>query len=273
MRILAINDISCIGKCSLTVTLPIISASGVTCDVLPTAILSTHTGGFVGYTFRDLSSDIKNILTHWKSLNIKFDIIISGYLGNIEQIEIVKNIKKEFLTDGGIMIVDPVLGDNGKLYSNFNKEFVDKMKTLCKEADYIVPNVTESCFLTDTDFETLNENYENLLKKLRLLCKSPLITGAEYKDKSSVYYLNNKKINFYSTKKIEGRFHGSGDVFTSAFACCLAKKLPINLAVKLSTDFTSNSVKQTAIDNTDRRFGLNFESQMYEFLTALKENS
>ena len=121
MRVLAINDISCVGKCSLTVALPIISASGVTCDILPTAILSTHTGGFQGYTFRDLSEDIPAILAHWKSLGLKYDIIISGYLGSIDQIEMVKSIKKDFLKEDGLMIVDPVMGDNGVLYSHFEE--------------------------------------------------------------------------------------------------------------------------------------------------------
>ena len=113
MRILAVNDISCVGKCSLTVALPIISACGVTCDILPTAILSTHTGGFTGYTFRDLSEDIPAILSHWKSLGLKYDIIISGYLGSIDLIGMVKSIKDDFLKEGGLLIVDPVMGDNG----------------------------------------------------------------------------------------------------------------------------------------------------------------
>ena len=120
MRVLAINDISCVGKCSLTVALPIISASGVTCDILPTAILSTHTGGFTGYAFRDLSEDIPAILQHWKSLGLKYDIIISGYLGSIEQVDMVRAIRRDFLKEGGLMIVDPVMGDNGKLYVHFD---------------------------------------------------------------------------------------------------------------------------------------------------------
>jgi len=128
MRILAINDISCVGKCSLTVALPIISASGFTCDILPTAILSTHTGGFSGYTFRDLSEDIPSIINHWNTLNLKYDIIISGYLGSIEQVEMVKVAKKMLLKDNGIMVVDPVLGDNGKLYAHFDNNFVNAFR-------------------------------------------------------------------------------------------------------------------------------------------------
>ena len=124
MRILAINDVSCVGRCSLTVSLPIISACGVECNVLPTALLSTHTGGFDGYTFRDLTGDIPSILAHWKTLGLKFDCIYSGYLGSIEQIELVSRIQEEFLTEGGIFVVDPVMGDNGNLYRGFTEEYV-----------------------------------------------------------------------------------------------------------------------------------------------------
>ena len=135
MRVLAINDISCVGKCSLTVALPIISACGVTCDILPTALLSTHTGGFTGYTFRDLSEDIPAILAHWKSLGLKYDYIVSGYLGSIDQIDMVRSVKDDFLKEGGTMIVDPVMGDNGKMYAHFDDKFVQEMKGLCRCAD------------------------------------------------------------------------------------------------------------------------------------------
>ena len=123
MRVLAINDISCVGRCSLAATLPIVSACGVECNVLPTALLSTHTGGFTGYTFRDLTTDISDILKHWKTLGISFDFIYSGYLGSIEQIQLVKEIKKDFLANGGKFVVDPVMGDSGKLYDGFTAKY------------------------------------------------------------------------------------------------------------------------------------------------------
>ena len=150
MRVLAINDLSFVGKCSLSVALPVISACGVTCDVLPTALLSTHTGGFEGYTFRDLTEDFPAVLQHWKSLNLKFDFIYSGYLGSERQIDTVLFLKQEFLAENGKLVVDPVMGDEGKLYTGFTDSFVQKMKELCKAADYILPNRTEACLLTDT---------------------------------------------------------------------------------------------------------------------------
>ena len=184
MRVLAINDISCVGKCSLTVALPIISACGVTCDILPTALLSTHTGGFTGYTFRDLSEDIPAILAHWKSLGLKYDYIVSGYLGSIDQIDMVRSVKDDFLKEGGTMIVDPVMGDNGKMYAHFDDKFVQEMKGLCRCADVIVPNLTEACLLADMDYGDVcaAENYREVLDKLKKLCPRPSVTGCDVAD-------------------------------------------------------------------------------------------
>ena len=277
MRVLAINDISCVGKCSLTVALPIISASGVTCDILPTAILSTHTGGFTGYTFRDLSEDIPPILAHWKSLGLKYDYIVSGYLGSIEQIDMVKSVKRDFLKEGGLMIVDPVMGDNGKLYAHFDKPFVEQMKGLCRVADIIVPNLTEACCLTDTDYDSVTEqSYGEIIGKLKELCPCPSVTGCDETGKtgvmSAVYYTNKGgATQRYATEKIEGAFHGAGDVYVSALVGALARGIGLDTAVAIAAEFTKDSIKQTALDKTEARYGLNSESQMYAYLCALEK--
>ena len=277
MRVLAINDISCVGKCSLTVALPIISASGVTCDILPTAILSTHTGGFTGYTFRDLSEDIPPILAHWKSLGLKYDYIVSGYLGSIEQIDMVKSVKRDFLKESGLMIVDPVMGDNGKLYAHFDKPFVEQMKGLCRVADIIVPNLTEACCLTDTDYDSVNEqSYGEIIGKLKELCPCPSVTGCDETGKtgvmSAVYYTNKGgATQRYATEKIEGAFHGAGDVDVSALVGALARGIGLDTAVAIAAEFTKDSIKQTALDKTEARYGLNSESQMYAYLCALEK--
>lgn len=276
MRVLAINDISCVGKCSLTVALPVISACGVTCDILPTALLSTHTGGFTGYTFRDLSEDIPAILAHWKSLGLKYDYIVSGYLGSIDQIDMVRSVKDDFLKEGGTMIVDPVMGDNGKMYAHFDDKFVQEMKGLCRCADVIVPNLTEACLLADMDYGDVcaAENYREVLDKLKKLCPRPSVTGCDVADgkgtRSAVFYTDgNGKDKVYSTEKIEGAFHGAGDVYASALVGCLARGVREDDAVKLAADFTKNSIAQTKKDGTEARYGLNSESCMYAFLRAL----
>lgn len=276
MRVLAINDISCVGKCSLTVALPVISACGVTCDILPTALLSTHTGGFTGYTFRDLSEDIPAILAHWKSLGLKYDYIVSGYLGSIDQIDMVRSVKDDFLKEGGTMIVDPVMGDNGKMYAHFDDKFVQEMKGLCRCADVIVPNLTEACLLADMDYGDVcaAENYREVLDKLKKLCPRPSVTGCDVAEgkgtRSAVFYTDgNGKDKVYSTEKIGGAFHGAGDVYASALVGCLARGVREDDAVKLAADFTKNSIAQTKKDGTEARYGLNSESCMYAFLRAL----
>lgn len=142
-RIVTIQDVSCVGKCSLTVALPIISAMGVETAIIPTAVLSTHTM-FKGFTFRDLTSDIEPIMEHWKKEGFKFDAIYTGYLGSFEQIELMHRLIKEFRGPDTKVIVDPCMADNGKLYPGFTPEFAKAMAGLCAEADIIVPNLTEA---------------------------------------------------------------------------------------------------------------------------------
>ena len=267
MRVLAINDISCVGKCSLSVTLPILSACGVTCDILPTALLSTHTGGFEGYTFRDLTGDIDGILQHWKTLDIRFDIVYSGYLGNIKQIDLVKRIKNEFLTKNGLFIVDPVMGDEGRLYSGFNGEFVDEMRKLCQIADYILPNITEACLLTKTPYQNFDINAAFSL--LQSICARPVVTGVVEDKKNSVFYSDNAQIKHYETDNIDGFFCGAGDVFASAFVGCLARGVDEENAIHLATDFTSRAIRRSAIEVPDKRYGLNFEKEIFAFLQKL----
>ena len=150
-KILTIQDISCVGQCSLTVALPILSAAGLETCILPSAVLSTHTAGFTGFTVRDLTEDIPAIAAHWKKENIAFDAVYTGYLGSTEQIAYVKEIFASLLKEGGLTIVDPAMADNGALYPAFDKAYVDAMKTLAFTADIILPNITEACFLTDTE--------------------------------------------------------------------------------------------------------------------------
>ena len=264
MRVLAINDISCVGKCSLCVSLPIISACGVTCDVLPTALLSTHTGGFEGYTFLDLSSQMDKICAHWKTLGLSFDYVYSGYLGNPTQIDAVLQIKKQFLKKGGKLIVDPVMGDSGKLYDGFSDAFVQKMKTLCTQADYILPNATEACVLTDTPYPT---DGQTLIEKLKTLCPRPIVTGILEGNDIAVYYTDETgEVKKYSSKNVEGFFCGAGDVFASAFVGTLAQGKTEERALRLAADFTSAAIRRSAKSVPDKRYGLDFEREIFTFL-------
>lgn len=267
MRVLAVNDISCIGKCSLSVTLPILSACGITCDILPTALLSTHTGGFTGYTFRDLTEDIKGILSHWKTLGVQFDVIYSGYLGSKEQIRLLSYIKQEFLAKKGLFIVDPVMGDSGCLYDGFDDSYVVEMRNLCKTADYILPNFTEACFLAGVTYG--EKNLSLLFKKLQTLCPRPIVTGIVDNNENSVYFSENGKIKRYFSENVEGFFCGAGDVFASAFVGAIARGKSEKDALRLATDFVSKSIRRSAKEVADKRYGLNFEKEIYPFLKKL----
>ena len=269
MRVLAINDISCVGKCSLAATLPIISACGIECNMLPTALLSTHTGGFEGYTFRDLTQDIPDILKHWKSLGLKFDYIYSGYLGSPQQIDLVLQIKEDFLSEGGSLIVDPVMGDNGKLYAGFSEEFVEKMRRLCQAADYILPNETEACYLAQVPYPLTKESSFSALKILQTLCPRPVITGISTDGQIGLCYHDGKQSKFMTHENVEGFFCGAGDVFASAFVGCLARGEEEERAIALASDFVAAAIRRSAKEVPDKKYGLNFEAEIFGFLKKL----
>lgn len=270
MRVLAVNDISCVGKCSLSVSLPLISACGVTCDVLPTAILSTHTGGFENYTFRDLTEDIPAVLAHWKTLGIQFDFIYSGYLGSEKQIDLVLALKKEFLAQNGVLVVDPVMGDNGELYAGFTPAFVEKMRKLCKQADYILPNETEAAYLAALPYPL--PHAEEALEKLKTLCPRPIITGVEKEEELVVHYADGRGVcRRYPAKRVSGFFPGSGDIFASVFVGALARGKSQEQAVALATDFTTAAIRRSKTEVEDKRYGLNFEKEIFTLLKKLND--
>ena len=269
MRVLAINDISCVGKCSLAATLPIISACGIECNMLPTALLSTHTGGFEGYTFRDLTKDIPAILAHWKSLGLKFDYIYSGYLGSIEQIYLVLQIKESFLKEGGVLVVDPVMGDNGTLYAGFTPKYVEKMRDLCRAADYILPNETEACYLANIPYPLTEESAFTALESLQQLCPRPVITGISDDGQIGLCYHDGKSRRFKTHDNVDGFFCGAGDVFASAFVGCLARGKDEETAISLASDFAAASIRRSAVEVPDKKYGLNFEAEIFGFLKKL----
>ena len=171
-RILTIQDISCVGQCSLTVALPVLSVCGVEACALPSAVLSTHSGGFHGYTFRDLTEDIPAIWRHWQREGISFDGIYTGYLGSTRQMELISELFQNVLASGGKRIIDPAMADNGKLYAGFDGAYVAAMGEFCRQGDLLLPNLTEACLLTGTPFRPDPEVGEvrRLLEKLHDRC-------------------------------------------------------------------------------------------------------
>jgi pyridoxine kinase len=274
-RILTIQDISCVGKCSLTVALPIISAMGVETAVIPTAVLSTHTA-FRNFTFKDLADQIDPICDCWKTEGIGFDGIYTGYLGSLAQIDMIARVFDRFKTGENMILVDPVMGDHGKLYPTFDEAFAAKMATLCAKADIIVPNITEACFMTGTEYrETYDEAYvkDLLLKLSKLGAKISVLTGVSFEEgKTGVmgYETANGAYSYYCHEKLPHSYHGTGDVFSSTCVGAMMAGKPWQEAVKVAADYTAECIRLTIEDPNGRAYGVNFEQAIPYLLERMK---
>jgi pyridoxine kinase len=275
-RIAAIHDISGFGKCSLTVALPILSAAGIETSVIPTAVLSTHTGGFTGFTYRDLTEDLRPFIKHWKSLDIPFDAFYSGFLGSFEQIEILGTFFDEFKTPENLILIDPVMADNGELYRIFTPDFALAMKELCRKADIIVPNITEACLLVDApyvDGPYTGEYIRDLLEKLSDIGPDRIVLTGVFPDDSQLgaatYDRTTGEVAYLLAGKIPGYYHGTGDVFGSALLAALLNGFTLPDATRIAVNFTVASIRRTFEAQTDIRFGVNFEQSIPGFLKEL----
>lgn len=276
-RVAAIHDLSGFGKCSLTVVLPILSAAGIEVSALPTALLSTHTGGIDGYTYRDLTEDMRPIMSHWKSLDITFDAVYSGFLGSFKQLEIVREFFVNFKTEGNLILVDPVMADNGQLYKIFTPEFAIGMRSLCEMANIIVPNMTEATLLLHEPYQPgpYTQAYiENILVKLSKLGPSKIVLTGVYFHESELgvasYDKETQVTSYYTVSKLEGYYHGTGDVFASALLAGLLNDYNLTEAAETAVRFTVNSIFRTYQAKTDYRFGVNFEQAIPGFLKELR---
>lgn len=270
-RIVTIQDISCIGKCSLTVALPIISSVGIETAIIPTTILSTHTA-FKGFTFRDLSSDISLISEHWNKEKFKFDAIYTGYLGNEEQIEKIKVFINSFNTKDNFILIDPAMADNGKLYVGFDNRFVLKMKELCSLGDIIVPNLTEACLLLGIKYKAkfnINE-IKDMLSKLSKLSNKVVITDIKIGNKNGVMSYDGNEYFSYFRTRIDVKYHGSGDVFASSLVGCLCNDISLSKALKIAVDYTWECIKETYKYNK-KAYGLNFENKIQYYINRVRK--
>lgn len=274
-RVVTIQDISCVGKCSLTVALPIISAMGVETAILPTAVLSTHTM-FSGFTCKDLTDQVEPIAKHWKDEQIGFDAIYTGYLASEEQIELLKNFFADFKTEDNLVIVDPAMADNGKLYPAFDEHFAHKMGELCGVADIILPNVTEASFMTGMEYkEKYDEAYikDMLCALVKLGAKTALLTGVGFEEGTTGvmgYDSASNTFHYYSHPKHAKSYHGTGDIFSSTFVGAMMNGYEWKDAMKIAADYTAESIYVTMKDKDGCWYGVNFESALPKLLKVLK---
>lgn len=275
-RVMAVHDLSCFGKCSLTAALPILSAVGVEAVALPTAVLSTHTGGFPGYTFHDLTEDIPAIAGHWKSLALHFDAIYTGYLGSYKQLNLISSVIDDFKSKDTLVCVDPVMADAGALYRLFPLDFPRGMAKLCAKADLILPNMTEAAFLLEKPCRKGPYTAEEIRKTLRGLAelgpKKIVLTGVWFEPENlgcAVYDAEKNSTGFAMSRRIEGFYHGTGDVLASALLGALMNGLPLLQAAQAAVDFTESSIRRTKEAGTDVRCGVNFEAGLPEYIRSL----
>ncbi len=274
-RVLTIQDISCLGKCSLTVALPIISACGSEAVILPTALLSTHTM-FKNFTFKDLSDQIRPIMDHWLSEGVTFDAIYTGYLGTAEEIDLIKDLIAAFRTPETFVMVDPAMGDNGRLYPGFDEAYAKKNATLCGAGDLIVPNITEACFMTDTEYRTqYDEAYiRDLLQKLAATgAKIAALTGVSlsegrtgvmgFDSRTGEYYL-------YQNDKVPASYHGTGDIYSSVAVGAIMAGKTWQDGLRIAADFTARTIEETLKDPKEPWYGVDFETVIPELAGLLK---
>lgn len=266
----AVHDISGFGKCSLTVALPVLSALGISTSVIPTAVLSTHTGTeFSGYHCRDMTKDMGLFLDHWERVGLSFDAIYTGYLGSSEQIDIVSDIFNRLTGEQSIICVDPVMGDHGKLYPLYTPEMAKGMERLCARADIIIPNITEAAFLTGIPYKEgpFDKKYvEALLRGLsKFKCKHVVLTGVWLQDDSlgaAALESGSDEVIYVMGKRTPGIFHGTGDLFSSALLGALLVGKCMRESLEAAVDFVCRSIERTALEDYPRKYGINFENEL-----------
>lgn len=260
-KVATINDLSGVGRCSLTAAIPVLSTLGVQCCPYPTAVLSCHTG-FKEFTFLDTTDEMLKYRKSWDNLNIDFECIYSGFLGSEKQIDIVLDFIKE--REEALIVIDPVMGDNGKVYSTFTKEMCNKMKKLVSIADIVTPNLTEACILTEEEYSE-NSNDEkilNIAKKISSMGpERVIITGIIRGNKVVNFAYDNVEKSFF---KVESDFNnksysGTGDIFTSIVIGLILNGHSLKYSVEKATEFIYKTIEYTSKFNTDTREGIMFE--------------
>ena len=276
-RIAAIHDLSGFGRASLTIVSPVLSTMGMQVCPLPTSLLSTHTSGFEGYTFLDLTLEMEKIIDHWRNIGIEFDAIYSGFLGSPKQVDIVSRFINDFTSKNQVVVVDPVMGDDGLTYGPYGQDMIDAMKKLIKKADIITPNFTESCFLLDEEYKNVVTEEEIKEQLLKLSNKGPqrvVITSVpleHHKEQSFVYAYDNTFKTYWKVacSYIPASYPGTGDMFTSVIVGSLLQGDSLPIALDRAVQFVSLAIRSTFGYGSPNREGVLFEKVLYSLMTPL----
>ena len=274
-QVLAIHDLSCVGRCSLTVALPVLSACGIHTSALPTALLSTHTGEFTGYTCLDLTEEMRAISAHFATLSLHFDGLYTGFLGSFEQIELVGEVLSRYRRADGLTLVDPVMADHGRLYATYTREMAEGMGELCRLADVIVPNLTEACILLDRPYDPNPEEgtVRDLLEALaaRYGCGQVIVTGVSRGDQLGAcgFCAADGSFSYAGAQQLPQVFYGTGDVFASALMGAMLCGKTTAEAAKVAVDFTHLAMLHTLDNGLPLRYGVAFEQAIPSLVSAL----
>ena len=275
-RILAVHDISCLGRCSLTVALPMLSAAGLETTLLPTAVLSTHTGGFEGFTYRDLVDDMTPTADHWRRLGLRFDGIFTGWLGTHRHIQRMHHVLDCFADCAPALYIDPVMGDNGRLYATLDADYVNAMRAYCASASLMLPNLTEAALLTGVPWP--GDGYDrafvlDLLRRLKAMgAGTVVLTGIALREGYiGAAALDGERFSFSDAPFVPGQWHGSGDVFACALLGAYINGQPLEAALNLAVDFTARCIRRTRDAGTDERLGLQFEPELGRLARQTRE--
>lgn len=270
--VLSVQDISCFGQCSETVALPVLSASGVECAILPTSLLSTHTAGFQGYSVLDLSENMKSVIAHYQKEGIHFDGLLTGYLGKEEEVDDVLRIIQSLLKDKAKTFIDPAMGDDGKLYPAFDMCYAAKMRELVPHSDYLLPNMTEACFLADIPYRSdySEGDVRNVAISLRKMgAKSVVLTGLTCKEgQLGIALLEDEELSFYYHERINRSFHGTGDLFSASFMGAMLSGKSASESIRIAAHFILDSIRNTLGDD-EHWYGVHFEAALKEYQSQL----
>lgn len=271
-KVIAAHDVSGLGKASLGCALPIISVMGSVVCCLPTAVLSTITGVFEGYSITDLTGQMKKTIAHWQGLNIDFDMIYSGFLGSSGQVDVIIDAVKAF--DNCCFVADPVFADNGKLYPSMGLDMVESMKRLVSYANIIIPNYTEACFLLDEKMRaiTVQTAKKWLLRLNKIGPQRVVITSIPLDGDMLVIAYDECEDVFLKLKyqHIPVDFHGTGDVFASVLCGALARGDSFGQAITLAADFVRSAICATICEKWDPRQGVLIEKELQMLITSVE---
>ncbi|MCH4239468.1 MAG: pyridoxamine kinase [Oscillospiraceae bacterium] len=275
-RVAAIHDLSGFGKCSLSIILPVLSSMGNEVCCLPTAVLSSHTGGLPGVVKKDMTEEMPGFLRQWKALKIPFDGIYTGFLGNATQIEIVQEFIKTFRGAGTLVMVDPAMADHGSLYATYTAEMAEGTKKLCRQADIIVPNMTEAAMLLDEDYRegpyTRTWVEETLHRLTALGPRVVVLTGVWFAPEllgAAAYDRVTGETSYALSRHVPGSYPGTGDLFASVLLGALLNGHKLRDALQLAADFTACSIRRTYEAGTNPRWGVCFEPELPRLMRQL----